>query len=154
MSQFLCQVSPTAVFLQRYLKFEWGTNTLWNPVLIDKSINCAVDADGNMDFLLLVWKYGTQRNYCFLKEPGTKLTKIIGMILVSWWSLDQPFVRLTEWNITESASYLKLLLEIQEKVFHTSVYQEDGSKPGTSRNLSLAICAKFLVESLNYLWLW
>jgi len=24
----------------------------------------------------------------------------------------------------------------------------------TSLNLSLAACAKFLVESLNYLWLW
>lgn len=83
MPQYLCQVSPTAIFLQTYLKLERGTNILWNPVLIDKSINCIVDADGNMDFHLLVWKYDTKRNYHFLKEPDTELTKIIGMILVS-----------------------------------------------------------------------
>jgi len=44
-----------------------------------KSINFTVDADGKMVFPLLVWKYGTKRNDCSLKEPDSKFRKIIRM---------------------------------------------------------------------------
>lgn len=38
------------------------------------SINFTVDADGNMVFHLLVWKYVIKRNQHFLREPATKFT--------------------------------------------------------------------------------
>lgn len=39
--QYLCQVSPAAVLLQRYMKFEWGTSILWNqPSLREYKLYC------------------------------------------------------------------------------------------------------------------
>lgn len=110
-------------FSTRYLKLDWGTNTLWNPVLTEDHEPYCWGWWGDV-FPLASLKVWHKKKFCFLNEPDTKLSDILEQFLSPNHPVDQAFISLRGWrkhcwvcfsietlfcNTTESSSDFYLL---------------------------------------------